>query len=157
MTIHEMEPQQLKESLDLVWRVFLEFEAPDYSEQGVATFHEFIEYDAMAKRIRDGEITLWYAHEGEAVVGVVAVRPQAGQAESQAHTHISLLFVDNQHHKKGIARRLVETATSGHTTVTVNSSPYAVQIYKRLGFVPTDCEQQQDGIRYTPMKRGENG
>lgn len=156
MTIHEMKPQRLKESLDLVWRVFLEFEAPDYSEQGVATFHEFIEYDAMAKRMQDGEISLWYALEGEAVVGVVAVRPQVGQADSQTHPHISLLFVEKTHHKKGIARRLVETATRGHTTVTVNSSPYAVEIYKRLGFMPTACEQLQSGIRYTPMKRGEN-
>ncbi len=157
MTIHEMKPQRLKESLDLVWRVFLEFEAPEYSEQGVATFYEFIEHDAMAKRMQDGEISLWYALEDDKVVGVVAVRPQAGQAESQANGHISLLFVEKLHHKKGIARRMVETATSGHTTVTVNSSPYAVEVYKRLGFVPTDCEQLQNGIRYTPMKRGENG
>ena len=155
MTIREMEPQRLKEALDLVWRVFLEFEAPDYSEQGVATFHEFIEYDAMEKRIQDGEIALWYAQEDGAVVGVVALRPQAGQATEHAvHGHISLLFVEKRHHKKGIARSLVETATSGHTTVTVNSSPYAIEIYKRLGFVTTDCEQLQDGIRYTPMKRG---
>ncbi len=157
MTIHKMEPQRLKESLDLVWRVFLEFEATDYSEQGVATFYEFIEYDAMAKRIQDRELALWYAQEGEAVVGVVAVRPQAHVSPAQAHGHISLLFVEKQHHKKGIARRLVETATRGNTTVTVNSSPYAVHIYKRLGFVSTDSEQLLNGIRYTPMKRGENG
>lgn len=150
-----MEPQRLKELLDLVWRVFLEFEAPDYSEQGVATFHEFIQYDAMVKRIQDRELALWYALEDNKVVGVVAVRPQAGQATEHAvHGHISLLFIEKQHHKKGIARRLVETATHGYTTVTVNSSPYAVHIYKRLGFVPTDCEQLLNGIRYTPMKRG---
>lgn len=35
---------------------------------------------------------------------------------------------------------------------TVNSSPYAVEIYRHLGFVPTDTEQITDGIRYTPMR-----
>ncbi len=35
---------------------------------------------------------------------------------------------------------------------TVNSSPYAVEIYRRLGFAPTDHEQITNGIRYTPMK-----
>jgi predicted GNAT family N-acyltransferase len=36
-------------------------------------------------------------------------------------------------------------------TLTVNSSPYAVPVYAKLGFVPTDREQVQSGIRYTPM------
>lgn len=36
--------------------------------------------------------------------------------------------------------------------ITVNSSPYAVKIYKHLGFVPTAEEQTVNGIRFTPMK-----
>ena len=35
---------------------------------------------------------------------------------------------------------------------TVNSSPYAVEVYRHLGFVPTDTEQLTNGIRYTPMR-----
>ncbi|MCQ4640814.1 GNAT family N-acetyltransferase [Blautia coccoides] len=35
---------------------------------------------------------------------------------------------------------------------TVNSSPYAVPVYHKFGFVDTDCEQLTDGMRYTPMK-----
>ena len=34
----------------------------------------------------------------------------------------------------------------------VNSSPYAVEIYRHLGFVPTDDEQSVDGLRFTPMQ-----
>ncbi|MBU9737013.1 GNAT family N-acetyltransferase [Diplocloster agilis] len=34
----------------------------------------------------------------------------------------------------------------------LNSSPYAVPIYKKLGFRNTDTEQLMNGIRYTPMK-----
>ena len=35
---------------------------------------------------------------------------------------------------------------------TVNSSPYAVPIYHKLGFVDTNTEQLASGMRYTPMK-----
>lgn len=35
---------------------------------------------------------------------------------------------------------------------TVNSSPYAVDIYRQLDFVPTDTEQITNGIRYMPMR-----
>ena len=35
---------------------------------------------------------------------------------------------------------------------TVNSSPYAVEVYRHLGFVATDAEQCTDGLRYTPMR-----
>ena len=35
--------------------------------------------------------------------------------------------------------------------ITVNSSPYAVEIYRRLGFTATDAERVTDGIRFTPM------
>ena len=36
---------------------------------------------------------------------------------------------------------------------TVNSSPYAHEIYKHLGFFDTDSEQCINGLRFYPMKR----
>ncbi|WP_460645598.1 GNAT family N-acetyltransferase [Lacrimispora brassicae] len=36
--------------------------------------------------------------------------------------------------------------------MTVNSSPYAVEIYHKLGFVDTDTEQLVNGIRFIPME-----
>ncbi len=38
------------------------------------------------------------------------------------------------------------------TEITVNSSPYAVEVYHKLGFKDTAVEQISDGIRFTPMK-----
>ena len=35
--------------------------------------------------------------------------------------------------------------------MTVNSSPYAVPIYHKLGFKETDSEQIVNGLRYIPM------
>jgi len=56
-------------------------------------------------------------------------------------------------HQKGIGRKLFEYALEKSTgnKITVNSSPYAVEVYKKLGFVPNSGEQVVDGIRFTPM------
>ena len=81
-------------------------------------------------------------------MGVLAVRPPC---------HISLLFVDGEHHRKGIARslfkRMLDYYKQNHelTEITVNSSPYAKEAYHKLGFTDTDTEQIVNGIRFTPM------
>ena len=73
-------------------------------------------------------------------------------------SHISLMFVDKQYQRRGIARRLFETVldcrdiVDGNACITVNSSPYVVEIYRRLGFQPTGEERTENGIRFTPMK-----
>ena len=38
MEIRNIKNTEMKEALDLVWRVFLEFEAPDYTEEGIKEF-----------------------------------------------------------------------------------------------------------------------
>ena len=55
---------------------------------------------------------------------------------------------------KGIGKQLWEylKENSSNGEFTVNSSPFAVPIYHKLGFVDTNTEQLTDGIRYTPMK-----
>ena len=50
---------------------------------------------------------------------------------------------ERQHHDKQVI--------NGHETLTVNSSPYAVEAYRHFGFVATDTEQLTNGIRYFPM------
>ena len=136
-------------AMELVWRVFSEFEAPEYSAEGVAEFKAFIEPAFITGKMASGEFHLWSAFENEKIVGVIAIKPPL---------HISLLFVDKQYHRRGIARKLFETVINDksiageHTAVTVNSSPYAVEIYRRLGFEPTDTEQTVNGIRFIPMK-----
>lgn len=46
----------LKEAAQLIWRVFLEFEAPGYSEEGVRTFKDYIKLSSMIRRLDTGEI-----------------------------------------------------------------------------------------------------
>ena len=136
-------------ALDLAWRVFLEFEAPDYTDEGVGEFRDFIALDAVRQKMRKGELHLWGYYDADTLVGMLATRQPC---------HIALLFVEKGHHRKGIARSLLHTAlayykeTSPSTEITVNSSPYAVNAYRKLGFVDTDTEQTVNGLRFTPMK-----
>lgn len=128
-------------------RVFNAFEAPDYSQQGVDEFFKYIETDAMADRLKTGQLFMVVCTVGGTLAGVLAYRPW----------HVSLLFVEEAFQRQGIARQLFQRMTErakeqGTEIITVNSSPYAVEIYQRLGFASTDEEQTVNGIRFTPMK-----
>lgn len=141
MTYRRLEPCELPEALELVWKVFLAFEAPDYSEEGVAEFEKSIHDPKYLEMLR-----CYGAFDNEDIVGIIATRSNG--------SHIALFFVDEQYQKQGIGRQLFELVLRDDSggTITVHSSPFAVPVYRRLGFVDTDTEQETNGIRYTPMK-----
>ena len=139
----------IEKAMNLVWGVFLEFEAPEYSDEGIREFKNFITPQAVESRIANAELFVWGCFDGNKIVGVIATRPPC---------HISLLFVDKAYHRKGIAKALYQTVmghyrdNSDYTEMTVNSSPYALEAYRRLGFLDTDSEQTVNGLRFIPMK-----
>ena len=149
LAIRSLNADDIIPAMDLVWHVFSEFEAPEYSEEGVAEFKAFIEPSFITDKMPNGEFRLWGAYENERIVGVIAIKQPL---------HITLLFVDKHYHRRGIAGKLFETVINDetiagqHDHVTVNSSPYAVEIYRRMGFTPTDTEQTVNGLRFTPME-----
>lgn len=79
-------------------------------------------------------------------MGVLATRKQGN--------HLALFFVAGEYHRQGIGKKLFATVKSLATadTITVNSSPYAVKIYRKLGFSATDSEQVVNGLSFIPMK-----
>ena len=139
-TVRRLPPELLPAACDLVWQVFCRFEAPEYSQEGIAEFQKTLEnMEALRHMPFYGAF-----HKGE-LVGVLAMRePQ----------HISLFFVKEAWHRQGVGRLLFDTMCRDYAsqTYTVNSSPYAVEVYRHLGFTPTDTEQLTNGIRYTPMR-----
>ncbi|WP_298017358.1 GNAT family N-acetyltransferase [uncultured Dysosmobacter sp.] len=139
MEIRKLGPGEKGPAMDLAWRIFQMFQAPDDPPEGAEAFHAYI----MDPEIREG-LTGYGAFQEETLTGVLAVRDN----------HISLFFVDSSQHKRGIGRALFHhfLADRGPGTVSVNSSPYAVEVYRHLGFRPTAPEQMTDGIRYTPMR-----
>lgn len=142
---------QEKAISDMIWEVFCEFEAPGYSKEGIEIFREFINSERLANDIRNNGFKIYCCFEDDTLVGVLAVRNPA---------HISLLFVKKSHHRRGIAKELLNLAVTGvlwnnpdTEELTVNSSPYAVEIYKKMGFEVTDAMREKSGIIYMPMKK----
>ena len=149
-TVKELAIQDLSQALNLVWDVFLEFEAPDYCEEGVQEFKKFIECNSIRDKLLQSQFNIWACYDNNKIIGVLATRPPC---------HISLLFVDKQYHRKGIARAMFNEmlthykTNSNYSEIMVNSSPYAAEVYHRLGFKDTNTEQTVNGIRFIPMKR----
>jgi len=127
--------------VNLIMTVFLEYEAPDYSQGGIETFAAYVNDENVMKNL-----DMYGAFFNDEIIGVIAARNE-GQ-------HISLFFVDSKHHRKGVGRLLFSEFIKDNPAkvITVNSSPYAVEVYRKLGFVDMDTEQIQDGLRYIPMK-----
>ena len=146
----EIKQEELPETLELVHKVFDEFEAPYYSEEGVAAFYKFIDINNMSEQYSNGSLYFYGCFVNDIIVGMIAVKD---------FVHISLLFVDKQYHKQGIARKLFDhiiqickEKNPSLKMITVNSSPYAVDVYHKLGFSNVSSEQVVDGIKFTPME-----
>ena len=139
MEIRKIEKEEMEEALELVWRVFLEFEAPDYTQEGIIEFKKAIDDNEWVSNRN-----FYGAFEDGKILGVIATKE---------FTHIALFFVEGIHHRKGIGRKLYQAICELNNTgkFTVNSSPYAKPVYERFGFVCTNTEQCINGLRFYPM------
>lgn len=133
---------------DLVARVFTEFVAPDYTDEGIQEFANYAEPNRMVERSQGNHFALVATLLRE-IVGVIEVRD---------HSHISLLFVDPRYQRIGIAKELLRRSLEicrSHkpalSEMSVNSSPYAVPVYRKLGFRERGAEWEVKGIRFVPM------
>ncbi|MFB0920325.1 MAG: GNAT family N-acetyltransferase, partial [Oscillospiraceae bacterium] len=130
MYIRRLEKTEISDALNLIWDTFLELEAPDYEQKGVNTFRACLD-----DREFTGKLTFYGAFEIDKLVGVITTRNDGN--------HIAQYFVLKEYHRQGIGRKLFEFILPFSTgeKVTVNSSPYAVEVYHRLGFKDTDSER----------------
>ncbi len=135
--IRKLGKEEIGDALDLVRSVFMEYEAPDYSREGIDEFEETLKDETFLSRLE------WHgAYAEDKLAGVIAMRDEG--------RHIALFFVKGDFQGQGIGRVLFEEVRK--EGMTVNSSPYAVQIYRKLGFEETDGMQEVNGIRFLPMK-----
>ena len=137
MHIQKIEGTQIADAIDLIWTTFLQFEAPDYSEEGIQSFKDFIENKDIISSLE-----FWGAYDGHVLKGVIAA--------NENRKHICCFFVKADYHRQGIGKKLWNhlLENSNSEVITVNSSPYAVPVYHRLGFVETETVQFSDGMRY---------
>ena len=142
ISINELRSETaIAEAISLVWNVFLKYEVPDYTQEGIDEFY---------KSIHDKEylnmLTIYAAYQEDKMVGVIATR--------SAGTHIALFFVEENHHRQGIGKKLFEVVSKQNESefITVNASPYAVPVYHKLGFHDTDTQQEVNGLKFVPMQ-----
>ena len=51
MEIRKIDNEQITNAIQLIWTTFLQFEAPDYSDEGVQSFRSFIENKDILKTL----------------------------------------------------------------------------------------------------------
>jgi RimJ/RimL family protein N-acetyltransferase/GNAT superfamily N-acetyltransferase len=143
--IEKLEKEKVKSALSMVWEVFNEFEAPDYSIEGVEEFYKSIHDDSYLSAL-----SAFGAFKDEKLVGIIATR----EGSSSNERHIALFFVDSKFHQRGIGKKLfMKLLIKPHPLkITVNASPYAEQIYQRLGFHTTDNDKTVNGLKFIPME-----
>ncbi len=161
--IRPMTEADVAPGLELVMQVFHRLVAPDFGPEGVASFVEWADHGAFAERLRGGFVDLVAVAddknrveddknrvEDERIVGLIEWMPP---------DHVAMLFVDPAVQGRGIGRRLFEEALArvrathpDVETVHVHASRYAMAFYRRLGFRAAGPEQEENGIRYTPVR-----
>ena len=137
------------DAMALAWKTFMQFEADVYTAEGVRNFEDFITDTTLHRMFIMGVYQMFVALDRKQIVGMLTLRNTS---------HISLLFVDEKYHRRGLGRALIgylqeyllsETSIS---KITVNAAPYGVAFYHKLGFRDLRPEEEKDGIKYTPME-----
>ena len=139
--IRQLLNKEKDEALLFVKKVYIESKDESYSEKGIETFCNFVDNKEITKSFK-----VYGAFEDNVLKGVIAT--------DKRKRHINLFFVDKSSQAKGIGKKLMSIIIdhNENSFITVNSSRYAVPIYKNLGFIKTEEEREQDGLKFTPMK-----
>ncbi len=138
--IRQLSGEERPDALELAWRVFSEYESPDYAPAGTEEFRKCLHDEEYLSGLQ-----YYSAFDRGKLIGEIAIRLDK--------MHICFFFVDGRYHRLGIGTRMFRRVIEDYPkeTITLNSSPYGRPFYKAIGFVPTDEEQTMNGIRFTPM------
>ena len=124
------------------------------SGAGAEKFIETMQAPAIARVLADERYDYLVGYMKHELAGVVAVRD---------HAHLYHLFVAVQWQGRGLGRLLWQAARKRALTknadgaFTVNSSGFALEMYRHLGFVEAGPRAEHDGIAYIPMRLSATG
>ncbi|MDD3243609.1 MAG: GNAT family N-acetyltransferase [Eubacteriales bacterium] len=146
-TIRPIEADELERACALCLRVFLEFEAGDYDQEGIDTFRAMVNPAFLRNQWENGIVQLWGYFARDRLLGVACVR---------LHRHLSMLFVDRRWQHMGIGVRLARRVMQENKkegVMTTHSSLRGIGFYESLGFEATDHMRTVDGITFLPMRK----
>ncbi|WP_022819889.1 GNAT family N-acetyltransferase [Fusobacterium russii] len=140
-SIKELFGKEKKEGLDLARQVFKNSKDGTYTDEGYKTFCNFttmIETSNLYK--------MYGLFKNDILIGIIST--------TEDKSGIKLFFIEKEYQGKGFAKLLMNVILENNenSCITVNSSRYAVPIYKTFGFEAVDIEQKKEGLYFTPMK-----
>lgn len=133
-------------ALELAWRMFVMYDSSDYGVEHT---------ERMRMAIEDRIKNLSIYNQRLLVVAIVDNKV-VGMLETYGTNRISLLFVDSDYHRNGIATAMMnkvsgELKKRGYDKIVLNSSPYGLSFYEHYGFTIDDEEKNVDTPWKTPM------
>ncbi len=143
-------PKDWSPAMRMIWETFLRFEGKDYTKEGIRNFFRFITDENLYQAFLRGEYKMLLAFDGERIIGAASLR--------NIHM-VSLLFVDEEYHRQGVGRKLLDSLAAylqtelGERYMNLNASPYAVKFYQKCGFRIVSKEERYSGIVVTPMEK----
>ena len=140
INVRKLSRKEIDEAIPLICNVFNKYEAVNYPEADKEAF-----YLAIHSADYLDMLTAYGAFDDEKLIGIIATR--------NAGAHIALFFVHGDYHRQGIGKMLFKACLKDNENnqITVNSSEYALDVYKKLGFIQIDSLKCEDGIRFIPM------
>ena len=133
-------------ALDLAWRMFVKYDSQDYGVEHTERMRVAIE-----DRLKDLSI-----YSQRLMVVAVVDDKVVGMLETYGTNRISLLFVDSEYQRKGIATAMMSKIASelkmrGYDRIVLNSSPHGLPFYEYFGFTVEEEEKNADTPWKTPM------
>lgn len=142
MELVQLVNKEKEEGIKLAKKIFIESRDESYTEEGIQTFYNFLNNTKVVNSFKTYGVLI----DG-VLKGIIAT--------DKNRKHINLFFVEKDCRGKGVGKllmnKVLELAKGSY--ITVNSSRYAVPIYKKFGFKETENEKVQDGLYFTPMRK----
>lgn len=132
---------------DLILSSQREFCFHEYTEEGQQLMSRLCGVNAIRQYIERGDI-YFVAEQDGAIIGVAGIRD---------NQHLAHNFVRADWHRRGISRRLWDLASAecmrrgNPGSFDLRASTYAIEVYKKWGFVLVGPTEREYGITSTPM------
>ena len=137
---------------ELISRTYSQFCRVEGTESAVQGYVDH--YDPNGKT--DDELEALYSGTPFRLVAVA--NPRIVGVLRARENRITNLFVDGDHHRQGIAKRLVDRfeeacQKEGFTEIVLRGSLYAIPFYESLGYKKTTGVRVFRGLKIQPMKK----
>ena len=148
MIVRELEKQERKYALDIIWSVFCMDVAEVYEQEGIDTFREYLKQENIDQLCDSGELLMFGVFEQEELEGTISL---------QRRGHICNYYVRRTCQGKGAGRLPFDYVKRyckeelHKTIMTVDAAPEAVKKYIHMGMKPIDEMQMIHGKCYVPM------